>query len=625
MDNNYQFKTTEPLFNAMEDKNYYQLKERLTDENLKTILQILEAVRMATDGKDVKKSLVRYAEVLLEIFIKSNDPDATINYILSEIQNAKYPFNTLKDKLNSVIDSFNSQMNDISIGQINWNYGKVGPEHVTDKLIEMISGTAGINATVADGSITGVKIANKAISSEHMADTYRFAGDWITDADASLDGLFSDGNYIVDGAVKANPLPNLALLNVEIGRTLSNNGVLRIKQTISNLTGTKPEMYIRHLNFHTGTSAFVEKQEWVKIPTGINKISDHAENFMTNYGTFDVAETDLNKIFKEGNYYINKGLNKPIDVDGILSVTSTFVSENVTANRWVEQTYTTIIGEVKVFKRVIHDRPSDPNYANKWQRDWVELTGGASNAIIQSLSNWEGKKWTSLGTSKTARIDSSYATKVAEILGLTLDNRAVSNGGISPHAGAGDTTMQAIMNLGDESDLITLEVGPNDGGFDSKNNTEGDASVYRLGSMNEVAKDYYAGRKSDTFYQYLYDAMKELSMRTTARVVIIISTQSWSGTNGRVEPIGQWYTSNRFKQQQAIREVANLFQFPVIDLQANAGLGGYFANEQTFVDPIHDSKFAADKINAPYVAQQIALINPMPEELELASDSPYRV
>lgn len=105
---NYPFKSTEPVVNATADKNYYQLKDRLSPENFKTILQVMSALPLTTNGKDIKDLLIRYSQTLLEVLIKSGDPDATVGYILSEIENAKMGSGTLREKLEALLKEANS-------------------------------------------------------------------------------------------------------------------------------------------------------------------------------------------------------------------------------------------------------------------------------------------------------------------------------------------------------------------------------------------------------------------------------------------------------------------------------------------------------------------------------------
>lgn len=110
LDNQYPFKSTEPVVNATADKNYYQLKDRLSPENFETVLQVMSALPRATNGKDIKTLLIRLVETFMEVLIKSGDPDATLGYIFSEIENAKMGSGTLRERLDELVNEANNSL-----------------------------------------------------------------------------------------------------------------------------------------------------------------------------------------------------------------------------------------------------------------------------------------------------------------------------------------------------------------------------------------------------------------------------------------------------------------------------------------------------------------------------------
>ena len=305
------------------------------------------------------------------------------------------------------------------------------------------------------------------------------------------------------------------------------------------------------------------------------------------------ANYDLSNLITEGECFVSdKVLDNPTGTFATLSVKTTKTYQSHSILR-VTQTIFSNWGKPGVYYRFFNVKETDGSKLNKPSK-WVSLTYG---------SQWVGKHATFLGTSKGARTN-NYVEPLANMLGMTYDNRSFGGGGITPGAYNGNTTMQQIRQLKDEQDLVMLDIGPND-------------TNYPLGKMGDTTEE--------TFYGCLYIALKEISQRVACRVVITITTQTWATSEGkRVEPINLWFTSNRFKQQVATKEMANLFGFPVIDFQANNGLGGWFANNQTYEDRIHESALG-HLINAEYAYLQMQGINPMPVELELASDSPYRV
>jgi len=58
---------------------------------------------------------------------------------------------------------------ELSVNDIDVNLGKIGLAHLSDEVIKAIAGTASVNAIPADGSITTVKVADKAVTSQKLS------------------------------------------------------------------------------------------------------------------------------------------------------------------------------------------------------------------------------------------------------------------------------------------------------------------------------------------------------------------------------------------------------------------------------------------------------------------------
>lgn len=176
---NYPFKTTEPVVNATADKSYYQLKDRLSPENFNTILQVMSALPLTTNGKDIKDLLIRYAQTILETLIQSGDPDATIGYILSEIENAKMGSGTLREKMEALLKVANSV--------------PIGMDRFTQELKEYLANVAengfpvvGPNSTGTENIINGSITMDKLNLNQYLPVYHSFANTEATRAETGV-------------------------------------------------------------------------------------------------------------------------------------------------------------------------------------------------------------------------------------------------------------------------------------------------------------------------------------------------------------------------------------------------------------------------------------------------------
>lgn len=58
---------------------------------------------------------------------------------------------------------------EVNVSDINLNLGKIGLSHLSDDVIQAIAGNAPVNSVPADGSITTIKVASKAITSDKLS------------------------------------------------------------------------------------------------------------------------------------------------------------------------------------------------------------------------------------------------------------------------------------------------------------------------------------------------------------------------------------------------------------------------------------------------------------------------
>ena len=83
-------------------------------------------------------------------------------------------------------------------------------------------------------------------------------------------------------------------------------------------------------------------------------------------------------------------------------------------------------------------------------------------------SHWNGKRWNAYGSSITSIKQGTYVPYLEKISGMKVTNLGIPGGGVTNLGGySKGQVKRAIMTLDDgkaEADLITLEVGANEGG-----------------------------------------------------------------------------------------------------------------------------------------------------------------
>lgn len=177
-------------------------------------------------------------------------------------------------------------------------------------------------------------------------------------------------------------------------------------------------------------------------------------------------------------------------------------------------------------------------------------------------SHWNGKLWYAYGTSITSVTYGKYAQYLEKISGMKLHNCGIPGGGITNLGGCSKGEVKAaIMSLEDgkaEADLITLEVGANEG------SVHGDK--YDIGD--------------DTFCGCLNQCIRYLQQNTNAQIVVFPSVATKS------EPSTAKHYHERVEK---IREVCEINR--VYYLGVGSGLGyARISNDTTYTrDNIHQT------------------------------------
>ena len=191
---------------------------------------------------------------------------------------------------------------------------------------------------------------------------------------------------------------------------------------------------------------------------------------------------------------------------------------------------------------------------------------------VQALSGakayWQGKKWVAFGDSISAgfQLDDPdtqlYSQLIAKDLGLQLVSgsmHAMNSMGYTVTAGTavGQHSMPAYVNADKNkaADLVTIFAGTNDFGR---------SVAMPLGTMADDAN-------TESFYGRLKLTCDLLSAKYPNALVILVTPlprhDCADGTKGTVEP-----TKTLVDYADAIRQVAALYSFPVLDLTRESGM-----------------------------------------------------
>lgn len=456
--------------------------------------------------------------------------------------------------------------------------------------------TGGSVAVVGEASVGTTNLKDNTVTNDKITADVLANTPWKNSPEDDANYILDEGHTLISGNVQNNPFPTTTLLTNKRAKTSATQHLAWITQTATNATSTSDgTIYTRQLQFNTTTLALSFKTDWKRI------LNEHDFDLkkLTERGIFLSDETyDVNDYLDNGTYIVSSSaLNNPFN-------SGTSILENVTSttspgaiNHWVQQTLTNFSGgKVTTYKRVVY---INADHTIDYIMGWTKLL---DEDDLNLVNPWNGKKWVALGTSMTM-VDNSYFDYVQNSLGLIGENRGHSGGGITTSAGAGNTTMQEIESLEDFKGLLTIEVGPNDGG-------------HPLGALGDTT--------TDTFYGCLYQAFSKAQQNTTARIVVLTMASQWAdtGTQDRRDVVTQWtqFAVTRQHTRQAILDMATWFSLPVVDVQGESGMGGWVQNPHTSYDHIHPTKLGGDMIGM-YIAKQLqSRVQPFPDELKLYNE-----
>ena len=232
---------------------------------------------------------------------------------------------------------------------------------------------------------------------------------------------------------------------------------------------------------------------------------------------------------------------------------------------------------------------------------------------VQALSGakayWQGKKWVAFGDSISAgfQLDDPdtqlYSQLIAKDLGLQLISgsmHAMNSMGYTVTAGTavGQHSMPAYVNAdkNKDADLVTIFAGTNDFGR---------SVAMPLGTMADDAN-------TESFYGRLKLTCDLLSAKYPNALVILLTPlprhDCEDGTKGTVEP-----TKTLVDYADAIRQVAALYSFPVLDLTRESGMQMRSKTFRTayMADNIHPNAAGHAKFIAPALERFILQHTPV--------------
>lgn len=232
---------------------------------------------------------------------------------------------------------------------------------------------------------------------------------------------------------------------------------------------------------------------------------------------------------------------------------------------------------------------------------------------VQALSGakayWQGKKWVAFGDSISAgfQLDDPdtqlYSQLIAKDLGLQLVSgsmHAMNSMGYTVTAGTavGQHSMPAYVNAdkNEDADLVTIFAGTNDFGR---------SVAMPLGTMADDAN-------TESFYGRLKFTCDLLSAKYPNALVILVTPlprhDCADGTKGTVEP-----TKTLVDYADAIRQVAALYSFPVLDLTRESGMQmrSKAFRDTYMADSIHPNAAGHAKFIAPALERFILQHTPV--------------
>ena len=165
-------------------------------------------------------------------------------------------------------------------------------------------------------------------------------------------------------------------------------------------------------------------------------------------------------------------------------------------------------------------------------------------------NHWNGRLWYAYGTSMTSIAQGKYVPTVASLSGMTVVNKGIPGGSLTPDGNGNGNLKRSVMNMDDgkdKADLITLEVLPNEGS--------------KVGNIYDTDDESFCG----CFNQ----CIRYLQENTNAQIVVIVMIGSNNNPPETVTKRG----ITQFEFAEIIERTAKMNGVPVINVLTDAGFG----------------------------------------------------
>src|SRR5690625_3061938 len=463
--------------------------------------------------------------------------------------------------------------------------------------------TGGSTAVVGVGSVGTTNLQDNAVSNSKINQNILINTPAFEGPDYDLDYVWDVGTRLVFSDVSNNPFSSgYALLNIERVNT-GQSTITWLKQTLTDITtNTYPLTYYRVIRVDEAEGEPTYLSEWkrqlneddlianeLQHITGIstatnvfNELSEdkrvggifnHNGEWIDTFPDYDAYR--INVKYKD-SFYLGVDDLTIIGFDEDGEMTENFSDE---FHFTVENPNTThfyyVIRRDRLYQynRMVIRGNFYPDYRIEYGQTITMVDG------LTETNEYKGRTWVALGTSITSR--GEYVDKVTSTLGLNTDNRGVGSGGITSHAGAGNTTMQAVETIEDFKGIVSVELGANDWGN------------CPLGELGDT--------EDSTWYGALDKVCRTITKRTSARPFFITSPRRvfQLGADFDEERRRSVYEVNSFGFSyvdycNAVKEVTQHYGIPVVDIPGDSGLGGYNNNSETLIDHIHLSDIGGE-------------------------------
>ena len=184
------------------------------------------------------------------------------------------------------------------------------------------------------------------------------------------------------------------------------------------------------------------------------------------------------------------------------------------------------------------------------------------------INQWQGVKWTALGTSVTAGLGSAYTAVLNTLFGTTIQNLGVNSATLSP-AGNGNGNIAAqIPNIAADAELVSIEL----------------INDFRL----NVPLGTIADTTTATFYGALYKAVNDILAVNPSRKILLLTPYGDNYQQGYFGYLTPNSTGAFWWQYcKAITDTAKRLGVYCCDVATNSGIGGYNVGQTFSVDGIH--------------------------------------